>query len=153
MSAHMTAARLTELIAVFRERVGAEILEGTENVTETQARFLLRIPKGPPTTGWLSIVDRLLELGDQQLATKAPTWTIDVSKQYFRRPDLRYGWRLILQSKELATYLPALAKDIKSIQLRVHQLEEVRLNGSPTRRVSKGYADKVLVGPLALRGQ
>lgn len=144
------AKNLAPLLTVFQERASAEVIAGTEAFGETQVRFLVRIPKGPPTTRWLSIIDRLLELGDQQLATKAPEWTLDISKQYFRRPDLRYGWRLIFQGKDLGSWFPRLAEAVKKVQIRAQQIEEVRLNGSPNRRVG-GYTDKVLVGPLAIR--
>jgi hypothetical protein len=137
------------LLTVFHERVGAELIQGTENITETQVRFLMRVPKGPPTTRWLSIIDRMIDLGDQQLATKAPEWTLDISKQYFRRPELRYGWRFIFQGKELAKWLPQIADSIKKMPIRAQQIEEVRLNGSPNRRVG-GYYGQVPVGPLAL---
>lgn len=143
-------AGVKALITICHERVHAELIEGTENITDAQVRFLLRVPKGPDTARWLSVIDHMLEIGDQQKhVSKAPEFTLDISKQYFRRPGLKFGWRLIFQGKELEKWLPVIADSVKKMHIRAQQLEEVRLVGSPNRRVG-GYTDKVLVGPLAL---
>jgi hypothetical protein len=144
-----TALGLSNLLKVLQERVSSEVIPGTETITDSQVRVLLRVPKGPTTTRWLQIINRLLELGDEQVATKNPQWTIDISKQYFRRPDLKFGWRLIFQGKNMDKYFPLLAKEVKTLHIQAQQIEEVRLNGSPTRRVG-GYSGTVPVGPAAL---
>lgn len=132
---------------------GWELLNETH--TEKQLRFMMRIKSGPPTTIWLSIVDRLLELGDQQLATGKPAWTIDISKQYFRKPTFKYGWRIILQSAELPKVFETLATEIKAVKSQVFAVEvqEVALYGSPNRSKTAGLLGHVPIGPLALQNR
>lgn len=132
---------------------GWELLN--ESQTDRQLRFMLRVRPGVPTTIWLSIVDRLLELGDQQLATGKPAWTIDISKQYFRKPTIKYGWRVILQGAELATHFDALAAEIRAVQSQVFAVEvqEVKLHGSPNRSKTAGYMGHVPIGPMAVQGR
>lgn len=136
------------LYAALHTKAGAELLN--ETVTEKQIRFMVRVKRGQPTTMWLSIVDHLIMLGDQQIATGKPEWTIDISKQYFRRPDLKYGWRVILQSSHLKSVCEELAQSIGSvrIQSQAQEIQEVALHGSPSRK-SGGLTGHVATGPLA----
>ena len=115
----------------------------------------MRIKSGPSTTTWLSIADRLIELGDQQLATGKPAWTIDISKQYFRKPAFKYGWRVILQSAELSKIFEPLAMEIKAVKTQIFAVEvqEVALYGSPNRSKTAGLLGHVPIGPLALQNR
>lgn len=133
--------------AALHEKTGAELLNETSN--ERQLRFMMRVRRGPTTTLWLGVIDHLIMLGDQQLSTQKPEWTIDISKQYFRRPELKYGWRIILQGQELASHYEMLANEVRGVQVQAAQITEVRLYGSPNRK-SGGLYGQVLVGPLAL---
>lgn len=123
------------LYAALADKTGAELLN--EKVSDRQLRFMVRVRKGPNTTMWLAVIDRLLELADSQ--TAPAKWTIDISKQYFRRPDLKFGWRVILQGENLAQYYEPLAREV----LAVHpnnagkELQEVPLHGSPNRKVGR----------------
>jgi hypothetical protein len=138
----------TILYEAFNARAGAQVI--SETLSENQVRFMVRVQKGPSTKRWLAITKCLL-----QLARRGAPWTIDISKQYFLMPDneddQRYGWRLIIQGKDLESHFATMAKAVKGMHIQAEQLDEVTLNGSPNRRVSAGYTDKVLVGPLAVR--
>lgn len=126
-------------------RAGSEVIPGSEVLSEKQLRFMIRVAPGPTTTVWLGLVRHLLG------ASRGSTWTIDISKQYFLTPDgdLRYGWRIILQAASIAQHFQALADIVKKAEVRGAQLEEVKLNGSPNRRVG-GYFGHVATGPAAL---
>jgi len=136
------------IYAALHEKVGAELLN--ETVKENQLRFMLRVKLGQSTTTWLATIDHLIMLGDRQLATGKPEWTIDVSKQYFRKPDLKYGWRIIIQEAELSKYYDMLAREIRSVQVQGYQIEEVKLHGSPNRSKTAGLLGHVPIGPMAL---
>lgn len=134
-------------------KAGAELL--SETPTEKQLRFMMRVKKGQPTTIWLDIVDHLIMLGDQQIATGNAAWTIDISKQYFRRPNLKFSWRVILQTRgeSLKPFYAGLAQSIGNISqqaTQAHEITEVRLHGNPNRK-SGGLTGTVAVGPLAIR--
>lgn len=139
------------IFAALHEKMGAEIINQTSS--EKQARFMLRIKKGPNTTIWLSVIEHLLVLADTQLATGQPHWTIDVSKQYFRKDgELKFGWRVILQGAQLQEHFKSIANEIHAAKLTgpVMEVQEVQLHGSATRR-SGGYTGTVAVGPAATR--
>lgn len=131
------------------ERMGGELIAGSETYTPNQLRFMIRVHSGPPTTRWLGIVQHLLTVSKKA----SPAWSIDISKQYFVDPggSLRYGWRVILQGQLIAGYLEEVAREVRSAEVKGSQIEEVRLNGSPTRRVG-GLMGHVAVGASASRG-
>lgn len=120
------------------ERTGAEVIN--EERKERQLRFMLRVKKGRNTTVFLAIVEALLATAEVQLAQDKPAWTIDISKQYHLRPDLRYGWRVILQGADLNPYFDLLANAVRSAQVKSSAVnsggdyQEIRLRGSPNRR-------------------
>src|SRR4051812_27791342 len=99
----MSANPLYDAIA---RRTGAAIIKGSETLTEKQFRFMVRVPAGPATTLWLSVVHHLLRNAQNR------PWTIDISKHYHATPegDLRYGWRIILQATEVTAQFPSLAE-------------------------------------------
>ena len=132
------------LYAALHAKTGAELLN--EVVTEKQLRFMVRVPAGPTTTIWLGLVKHLLVATRQN----AP-WTMDISKHYFLTPegDLRYGWRLIVQAPDLNSALAAIARSVNEAPVVATQIEEVRLHGSPTRRVG-GLMGHVNVGAAAI---
>lgn len=144
----MSAASV--LYAALHEKVGAEVLN--ETLKGKQLNFMLRIKKGQSTTLWLAVVERLLTLADAQKATGNPEWTLDISKQYFMKPDLKFGWRVILASAKLDELFASLAQEVLAarFQTQVTEIQEVQLHGSPNRR-SGGYTDTVRVGPAAIR--
>jgi hypothetical protein len=143
------------IYAACHDRTGGgwELLN--EERTEKQLRFMMRVKRGQPTTIWLGIVNRLLELGDQQRATGNPAWTIDISKQYFRKPDLKYGWRIILQGPDLPSCFEMLANEIRKAQAEIMavEIQEVKLHGSPNRSKTAGLFGHVPIGPLAMQNR
>lgn len=142
----MSAASV--LYAALHEKVGAEVLN--ESLKGKQLNFMLRIKKGQSTTLWLAVIERLLTLADAQKANGNPEWTLDISKQYFMRPDLKYGWRVILQSTKLDELFEPLAQEVlaSKTQAQVAEIQEVPLHGNPNRR-SGGLTGTVPVGPAA----
>jgi|SRR5688572_7577281 len=122
------------LHAALHQKTGAELLD--EKATEKQLRFMVRVKRGQSTTLWLAVIDHLLALGDQQLSSGSPAWTIDISKQYFRRPELKYGWRIILQSSNLKAVCEQLASAVETLRPSMQNvmLEEVPLHGNPNRK-------------------
>lgn len=139
------------LYAALQTKTGAELLN--EVVTERQLRFMMRVKKGQPTAIWLNVIDHIIALGDKQVASGSPAWTIDISKQYFRRPELKYGWRIILQSSNIKGTCLELAASIANVSQHAgqqHEITEVQLHGSPSRK-SGGYTGTVAVGHLAVR--
>jgi len=82
------------LYTFLRNRCQFEVT--SESISSGRVRFTGRVPLGAPTTTvWLSLVDAALE------AAEGADWSVDISKQYFRRGGLYFTWRVILQSKEL----------------------------------------------------
>jgi hypothetical protein len=147
-------SRGSGLYAALHEKTGAELLNETEK--PQQLRFMMRVKKGMPTTMWLSIIDRLLQLGDEQLVANkgsGVTWTIDISKQYFRRPELKYGWRVILQGEGLWDHLPILAEEVRkvTVEAAIVEIQEIPLHGSPNRSKTAGYMGTVPLGVAAVR--
>lgn len=144
-------SRASHLYAAMHERAGAELLN--ETATDKQLRFMVRVRKGINTTTWLSIIDRLLELGDTQVASGSPAWTIDVSKQYFRKPGLKYGWRIILQGVGVYEHLNVLAEEVRKVVVTATAIEvqEIPLHGSPNRSKTAGLMGQVPIGPAAMR--
>lgn len=141
------------LYAALHERTGVEVpLPGTQNETETQLRFMARVHRGNPTTLWLGVVRHLLVFSRQP----GLPWTLDISKRYFVTPedDLKYGWRIIIQSSALTPDIfVQLAQQVRGVQVQGRQLEEVQLHGSPTRSRTAGLYGQVPVGPLAIRAR
>lgn len=120
-------------ISALNERIGAEVV--SEKRTDKQLRLMLRIKRGQSTTIWLSIIERLLELENEQKATGSPAWTIDISRQYFLDPDLKYGWRVILQGSPLDQHFSTLAKGVKEATVKsTAEVTEIPLYGNPNRR-------------------
>jgi hypothetical protein len=136
------------LYAALHEKVGAEVLNEAQK--GKQLNFSLRIKKGASTTLWLAVVERLLTLANEELTKADPSWTLDISKQYFMKPDLKFSWRVILKSDAMPELCDALAKEVLAakLQQQVTEVQEVNLHGSPNRR-SGGYTGTVPVGPLA----
>lgn len=143
----MTAPSI--LYAAMHEKVGAEVVD--ESIKGKQLLISLRIKKGSPTTMWLAIVEHLLVLASQELATHKPQWTIDISKHYFLKPDLKYTWRVIIKSDNLESHYEKLAKAILATKLQVTPTEitEIPLYGNPNRRAG-GLTGTVAVGPAAV---
>lgn len=139
------------LYAALHALAGVQVIPGTETRTEVQLRFMVRIQPGAPTQRWLGVVDQLLTAADAQLASGKPAWTVDISKQYFRRPHLKYGWRLIFQGQGLDPHLHALATSLRPIQVRSRELDEIPLYGSPSRSKTAGPMGTVALGPAAVR--
>lgn len=135
------------LYAVLHEKTGAEIISGTEVMSASQLRFLVRVKPGQPTTRWLGVVEGLLSV-----SIKAK-WGLDISKQYFLAPHLKFGWRIILQSSDLENHIALLAEAVKHTQVRGApvQEEDIPLQGSPNRSPTAGLMGTVATGPGALR--
>jgi hypothetical protein len=146
-------AELFPLYELLQTRVQAEIVD--EEYHENRVRFNPRIPKGPQTTLWNQFVARMLQLARLELdSPRGPSWTIDISKQMTLAPDLRWGWRVILQSPAIAETVLAIATDLKGLRVRSSQIEEVRLVGSPNRSRTAGPTGTVPVGAeLLFRGR
>lgn len=135
------------LYTVLHEKTGAEVIAGTEVLTATQLRFLMRVKPGNPTTHWLGVVEGMLSI-----SAKAK-WGLDISKQYFLAPHLKFGWRIILQSTDLENHINLLAEAIKHVQVQgVAVMEqEIPLQGSPNRSPTAGPMGSVAIGPAAVR--
>src|ERR1044071_907903 len=129
-------------------RANAAVIPGSESQTDKQLRFMVRVPAGPTTTVWLGLIRTLLVAAKQ--GQRKANWTLDISKHYFATADgdLRYGWRLIIQCNLIEVALADLADIISSAPVQASQIEEVRLNGSPNRRVG-GLMGHVSVGAAA----
>jgi hypothetical protein len=130
------------LYAALSEKVGLEVVPESEVATESQVRFMVRVKTGTMTTRWLAVLDHILSV-------PLPGCGLDVSKHYFRSPHLRFGWRIIIQSKNLPEAISHLAELVRTAQLKVIQTreQEVPLQGSPNRSPRAGFTNPDSSGP------
>ena len=131
-----------------RLKVSAEVLN--ETATETQVRFILRVPRGVQTTRWLDVCRSLLQL------ERNAQWSMDLSRNYFLMPqdqeDMRYRWRVIIQGLNLSQYDAAIAARIREVRFHSRtQIDEVPLHGNPNRSRTAGPIGSVPIGPAARR--
>ena len=111
----------TPLYSILHKRVGFEVR--SQSRSEQQLRLLARIPPNNMTK-WLSIMNRLFEEESEQ------PWSLDISKQYFRRGDrVIYAWRVIIQGPELETHLKTLVRLIASAPQPTNEVTTKRLPG------------------------
>lgn len=139
---------LVELLGLLKAR-GFEAV--SKNVTAKQVRLLGRVPQAG-MSNWLVAVDWLLAKGEN-----AP-WTIDISKQYFRRNGkLLFAWRIILQAEDVSKYYGDLGEAVRNSPKAKTTVEEYTLHGvGPDRnsvRGGKGVQGvlNAVVGPAAVR--
>lgn len=140
----MTAPSI--LYAALHEKCGAEVIPSTEALTASQLRFLMRVKPGVNTARWLGVLESLL------IISIGAKYGLDVSKQYFLGPNLKFGWRVILQSSELPAHIALLAEAVKHAQVRGVPVQEVEvpLVGSPNRSPTAGLMGTVATGATAM---
>ena len=139
---------LAELLGLFKAR-GFEAV--SKNVTAKQVRLLGRVPQAV-MSNWLVAVDWLLAKGEN-----AP-WTIDISKQYFRRNGkLLFAWRIILQADDVSKHYGDLGEAVRNSPKAKTTVEEYTLHGvGPDRNSVRGGKGvhgvlNAVVGPAAIR--
>lgn len=129
---------------------------GFEKVKESeltgQYRILGRV-KQETNDAWLLLVTRLLIASERTEA-----WSVDISKQYFvQGGKLMYGWRLIVQSRELATAysdIAELATSAPRVKATIAEQPLVGARRSPPSASNNGKGAQsvysAVVGPKAL---
>jgi hypothetical protein len=139
---------LAELLGLFNAR-GFETV--SKNVTAKQMRLLGRVPQAN-MSNWLVAMDYLLAKGE------TAAWTLDISKQYFRRNGrLLFAWRIILQSDDVAKYYDDLGEAVRNSPKARATVETYTLHGAGPNRNSmrdgKGVqgALNAVVGAQAVR--
>lgn len=135
------------LYVALHEKTGAEVISGTESLSAGQLRFMARVKQGPPTTRWLDTIEHVLKF------SAGKPWGLDISKQYFVSPNLKFGWRIIIQCQDMAVCLQHLVEAVKAAQVKAaeHVEYDVPLTGSPNRSPTAGLMGHVVVGPAAVR--
>jgi hypothetical protein len=129
------------LLTKLHGRGGFEVVN--DKATDTQVRLMGRVPK-PAMAGWLIIVQRLLVR-----ANKVPSWSVDISKQYFLRNDqVVFGWRLIFQGQELAAQLGDIEQTIINAPRARAFVDEQVLAGAHPERNAPGASGKGAQGVL-----
>lgn len=128
---------------------GLEVINDTS--TETQLRVTGRVSKAR-VGAWLAVLKHLIAVADNTEA-----FSLDASKQYFiRGGQLRYGWRLIIQSKQLASAVNQLTLAVRRAAVEINgpvvfdEDTPIPLNASPSRHAGRaGPIGSVAVGPKA----
>ncbi len=140
---------LTELLGLLKVR-GFEAV--SKNITAKQLRLLGRVPQAS-MNNWLVAMDWLLAKGESS------SWTIDISKQYFRRNGkLLFAWRIILQATDDVTqHYADLGEAVRNSPKAKTTVEEYTLHGASASRNSLSKARGAQsglnggVGPAAIR--
>lgn len=125
-----------KLLDALQEKSGFEVIEKT--ATEDQVRLMGRVPEDATKQNihnWL-LVTRSLLLSEK---SGAP-WNVDVSKQYFLKgvagqEQVVYAHRLIIQCKNIAEHLSAIAETVLGAKQAVSgELESFPLPGANRSR-------------------
>lgn len=142
---------LEGLIQMLQMRGGFETVNHQES--PNQLRLLGRVRK-PSVDGWLLVINQL-KATEENVA-----WSIDISKQYFRRGGkLMFAWRLILQAEGVAQHYGHVAQSVGNSPRARTIIEEQALPGARSDRNAPSVASrgkgaqsalKSTVGPFAL---
>ena len=142
---------LSDLVRVLQARGGFEMVN--HQAAPNQLRLLGRVRK-PAVDSWLLVTNQLLAVSEKA------GWGIDISKQYFRRGGkLMFGWRLILQGKDVEQHYASVAQAVHNSPRARKILDEQALPGARANRNQpsinnrgKGAQSslKATVGPFAL---
>lgn len=142
---------IDELTRLLKLRGGFETVNA--NPSQGQVRLLGRVPKDH-MGAWLLIVNELLVRGS------GTSWSVDISKQYFRRDGkVMFAWRIILKAADAAQAVSAVCEAISSAPRPRVSVDEFPLPGvkgdrnvaGPNSR-GKGAQGSLnsVVGPMAL---
>lgn len=107
------------------QRTGFEVVNQT--VGENQIRIIHRISK-EGMENWLAVMDALFD------AEAVSPWSIDLSKQYFKRGRVVYGWRFILQAPNVVEHLPSVIEAVQKAPMASHPVSEQPLVGAGLSR-------------------
>lgn len=140
------------LARVLRMRGGFEMVN--HQVGPTQVRMLGRV-RSQSMGSWLVVANHLLTISDG-----GPGWSVDISKQYFRRSGkMMYAWRLIFQSEQVTERLSSIAQTVVAAPRARAIVDEQALPGVRGDRNAPSAANrgkgaqsslKAAVGPMAV---
>lgn len=125
-------------------------------MSDTQLRFIGRLPRNLGIQQWLVLMDFMYEKHE-----RAP-WKVDISKSYFRRTNdgkLVYAWRFIFQGERLGDRLDEIAAIVSAVPPAARQeVMEMPLVGASADRNNPsatgrgaGGVFSTPTGPLAVQ--
>ncbi len=142
---------LEDLVRMLQMRGGFEVVN--HQAAPNQLRLLGRV-RNPSMDAWILVVNQL-----KSVEESAP-WSIDISKQYFRRGGkLMFAWRVILQAENVEQCYAHVAQSVSNSPRARTIIEEQPLPGARSDRNAPSVANrgkgaqsalKSTVGPWAL---